>query len=210
MRLEGHLPSPIRSTGDKPMNRPSRFRWIAAALSALCLCGAASAQTPAAKVRIAVVTPLTGPLSVVNGPGQNAARLLAEAINKGELPAPYNTGKGFGGREIELVFLDENGGNAKQVAEFRALVERQGADVVMGFGSAATCLAIAPVAEELKVLTVMSTCATPRIFEDGKYEYVFRTTGTTTMDSVAQVDITVSTFNSSATGAMARQVAAEP
>lgn len=167
------------------MNRPPRFRWIAAALGTLCLLGAAQAQTPAGKVRIAVVTPLTGPLSVVNGPGQNAARLLADAINKGELPAPYNTGKGFGGREIELVFLDENGGNAKQVAEFRALVERQGADVVMGFGSAATCLAVAPVAEELKVLTVMSTCATPRIFEDGKYEYVFRTTGTTTMDSVA-------------------------
>ncbi|KQP23403.1 ABC transporter substrate-binding protein [Pseudorhodoferax sp. Leaf267] len=166
------------------MKLPRRNRWIAAALGALCLFGTAHAQ-PAGKVRIAVVTPLTGPLSVVNGPGQNAARMLAEAINKGELPAPYNTGKGFGGREIELVFLDENGGNAKQVAEFRGLVERQGADVVMGFGSAATCLAVAPVAEELKVLTVMSTCATPRIFEDGKYEYVFRTTGTTTMDSVA-------------------------
>lgn len=157
------------------------------ALLATALAGTAQAQAPAArdKLRIAVVTPLTGPLSVVNGPGQNAARMLAEAINQGNLPAPYNTGKGMGGKQIELVFIDENGGNAKQVAEFRALVERQGADVVMGFGSAATCLAVAPVAEELKVLTVMSTCATPRIFEDGKYEYVFRTAASTTMDSVA-------------------------
>lgn len=167
------------------MKRLFCFRWIAATLGFACLLGAAHAQTASTKVRIAVVTPLTGPLSVVNGPGQNAARMLAEAINKGELPAPYNTGKGLGGKEVELIFIDENGGNAKQVSEFRALVERQGADVVMGFGSAATCVAIAPVAEELKVLTVMSTCATPRIFEDGKYDYVFRTTGSTTMDSVA-------------------------
>ncbi|MEO5736471.1 MAG: ABC transporter substrate-binding protein [Variovorax sp.] len=167
------------------MKFPHGFRWLTVALSATCMFGAGSTMAQSGKVRIAVVTPLTGPLSVVNGPGQNAARMLAEAINKGELPAPYNTGKGLGGKEVELIFLDENGGNAKQVAEFRALVERQGADVVMGFGSAATCVAIAPVAEELKVLTVMSTCATPRIFEDGKYEYVFRTTGSTTMDSVA-------------------------
>lgn len=168
------------------MNFTPRLGWLAAACIAAPLSTVALAQGSAAgKVRIAVVTPLTGPLSVVNGPGQNAARLVADAINNGTLPAPYNTGKGLGGKPVELVFIDENGGNAKQVAEFRGLVERQGADVVMGFGSAATCLAIAPVAEELKVLTVMSTCATPRIFEDGKYEYVFRTTATTTMDSVA-------------------------
>jgi len=174
------------------MNIKPRLGWR----SATCLAAAAAAaalpaahvfaQGPvAAKVRIAVVTPLTGPLSVVNGPGQNAARLVVEAINNGTLPAPYNGSKGLGGKPVELIFIDENGGNAKQVAEFRGLVERQGADVVMGFGSAATCLAIAPVAEELKVLTVMSTCATPRIFEDSKYDYVFRTTASTTMDSVA-------------------------
>lgn len=142
---------------------------------------ATQAQTP---FRIAVVTPLSGPLSVINIPGQNAAKMVAEAINAGTLPTPYS-GKGIGGRQIELTFLDENGGNARQVSEFRALVERRGADAVMGFGSAATCLAIAPVAEELKVLTIMSTCATPRIFEDGKYEYVFRTAAHTTMDSAA-------------------------
>jgi branched-chain amino acid transport system substrate-binding protein len=130
------------------MSKKPLFSWIAAAVGIACLTAGSipvNAQ-PANKVRIAVVTPLTGPLSVVNGPGQNAARMLAEAINAGTLPAPYNSGKGFGGKDIELVFLDENGGNAKQVAEFRGLVERQGAEVVMGFGSAATCLAIAPVA----------------------------------------------------------------
>jgi branched-chain amino acid transport system substrate-binding protein len=123
------------------MNSQSSLRWLAIPFGAACLLSAAGAVAQTGKVRIAVVTPLTGPLSVVNGPGQNAARMLADAINKGELPPPYNTGKGLGGKEVELVFLDENGGNAKQVAEFRALVGRQGADAVMGFGSAATCVA---------------------------------------------------------------------
>ena len=125
------------------MNLRHTSAALIAALTLLPMAGPALAQT---KLRIAVVTPLTGTLAAVNVPGQNAARMLAEAINAGTLPAPYNTGKGIGGQEIELIFLDENGGNAKQVAEFRGLAERRGADVVMGFGSAATCLAIAPVA----------------------------------------------------------------
>ncbi|MBB5696390.1 ABC transporter substrate-binding protein [Muricoccus pecuniae] len=164
------------------MRRLSKITLAAAALAACLQAGGALAQE---KLRIAVVTPLTGPLASVNVPGQNAARILAEAINAGTLPAPYSGRRGMGGAEVELFFLDENGGNAKQVSEFRGLAERRGADVVMGFGSAATCLAVAPVAEELKVLTVMSTCATPRIFEDASYEYVFRTTAHTTMDSAA-------------------------
>ena len=155
-----------------------------AGLAMLAVAGMASAAYAQTPFRIAVVTPLSGPLSVINIPGQNAAKMIAEAINAGTLPAPY-AGKGAGGRPIELTLLDENGGNARQVSEFRAIVERKGADAVMGFGSAATCLAIAPVAEELKVLTIMSTCATPRIFEDAKYEYVFRTAAHTTMDSAA-------------------------
>ena len=160
-------------------------KTLVATTTAGLLMASSIAMAQPGKVRIAVVTPLTGALASVNVPGQNAAKMLAEAINGGTLPAPYNTGKGLGGMEVELIFLDENGGNAKQVAEFRGLAERRGADVVMGFGSAATCLAIAPVAEELKVLTVMSTCATPRVFEDANYEYVYRTTSHTTMDSVA-------------------------
>jgi branched-chain amino acid transport system substrate-binding protein len=144
---------------------------------------AALAQAPS--FRIAVVTPLTGPLSVVNLPGQNAIKLVADAINSGTMPAPFAATKGLGGRQIELSFIDENGGNARQVNEFRALVERNGANAVMGFGSAATCLAIAPVAEELKTLTIMTTCASPRVFEDAQYNYVFRTTAHTTMDSAA-------------------------
>ncbi len=55
----------------------------------------------------------------------------------------------------------------------------------MGYISSGSCLAIAPVAEELKMLTILNICGTPRIFEDGSYKYVFRTKSHSTMDNVA-------------------------
>jgi branched-chain amino acid transport system substrate-binding protein len=47
------------------------------------------------------------------------------------------------------------------------------------------CLAVAPVAEEMKKFLILYDCGTPRIFEDGKYNYVFRTASHATMDNVA-------------------------
>ena len=54
--------------------------------------------------------------------------------------------------------------------------------------------AAAPVAEELKTFTILFDCGTPRIFEDGSYKYVFRTSATATMDRsgpnrMARVDV---------------------
>jgi branched-chain amino acid transport system substrate-binding protein len=47
--------------------------------------------------------------------------------------------------------------------------------------------AVAPIAEELKKMLVLMDCGTPRIFEDGKYNYVFRTAAHATMDNVGLV-----------------------
>jgi branched-chain amino acid transport system substrate-binding protein len=158
-------------------------RIIRAALLA-CACvlaaGAALAQQP---MRIGVVTFLSGPAAGPFGvPARNGFELVAEMANAGQVPAPYNT-KGFGGRPIELVIIDEAGGPQKQVAEFRNLAQR--VDVVIGYISSGDCLAIAPVAEELRKLTVLFDCGTPRIFEDASYKYVFRTGPSGTMDNVA-------------------------
>jgi len=158
-------------------------RIIHAALLA-CACvlaaGAALAQQP---MRIGVVTFLSGPAAGPFGvPARNGFELVAEMTNAGQVPAPHNT-KGFGGRPIELVIIDEAGGPQKQVAEFRNLAQR--VDVVIGYISSGDCLAIAPVAEELRKLTVLFDCGTPRIFEDASYKYVFRTGPSGTMDNVS-------------------------
>ncbi len=60
------------------------------------------------------------------------------------------------------------------VTEFRNLVERDHVDAVVGYVSSGSCLAVTPVAEELKQLTVLYDCGTPRIFEEKPRHYVFR------------------------------------
>lgn len=158
-----------------------------AALAALCLAPTARAQAPAAEpppFKIGVVTFLSGAAAGPFGvPARNGAEVLVEAINAGKVPAPYAT-KGLGGRPIQLVFIDEAGGTTKQVTEYRDLVQRQGVDAVIGYISSGDCLAVAPVAEELKKLTILFDCGTPRIFEDASYRYVFRTSAPSTMDNV--------------------------
>ncbi len=163
---------------------PVSFRFgLRAALTAAAMLLAVPASLAQQPIRVGIVTLLSGPAAGPFGvPARNAAELTAEMLNAGTVPAPYAQ-KGFGGTPIELVIIDEAGGPQKQVAEFRNLVPR--VDIVIGYISSGDCLAIAPVAEELKKLTILFDCGTPRIFEDASYKYVFRTGPTGTMDNVS-------------------------
>lgn len=139
------------------------------------------------KFRIGIVTFLSGGAAGPFGvPAANAAKLTVEALNKSAVPAPYNKLKGINGVEIETVVIDENGGATKQVEEYRNLVQRQKVDAVIGYISSGDCLAIAPVAEELKAPTVFFDCGTSRLFDTVKNpKYVFRTGLDAVVDNVA-------------------------
>jgi branched-chain amino acid transport system substrate-binding protein len=163
--------------------RPSSSFGLRAALAAFAFLLAVPASLAQQPIKVGIVTFLSGPAAGPFGvPARNAAELTAELLNAGTVPAPY-TQKGFGGTPIELIIIDEAGGPQKQVAEYRNLVSR--VDIVIGYISSGDCLAIAPVAEEQKKLTVLFDCGTPRIFEDSSYKYVFRTGPTGTMDNVS-------------------------
>ena len=94
------------------------------------------------------------------------------------------TPSGSAARKIEVKFVDEAGSTAQVVTEYRNLVQRDGVDAVVGYISSGSCLAVTPVAEELKALTVYYDCGTPRIFEETPRKYVFRPPPTATMDNV--------------------------
>lgn len=164
-----------------------RRTLAATAVAGLALGATLSTCVPALaqdKYKIGIVTFLTGPGAPPFGiPARNSAELVVDAINKGELPAPYNT-KGIGGRQIELVIVDENGPTAEKVTDYRNLVQRDNVDYVVGFVSSGNCLAVAPVAEELKKITLFFDCGTPRTFEDANLKYVFRVTPHALMDNV--------------------------
>lgn len=155
---------------------------VVAATLSLCPGFAGAQDKP---LRIGVITFLSGPAAGPFGvPAKNAADLLVEAFNKGGVVPGYEQ-KGFGGRPIEVVYVDEAGGPTKVVTEYRNLVSRQDVDLVIGVISSGDCLAVAPVAEEMKKVTVLFDCATNRVFEEASYHYVFRTTTMATQENVA-------------------------
>lgn len=147
--------------------------------------GALTATAQAAEdYKLGLVTFLSGGAAGPFGvPAKNGADLLIDALNAGTVPAPYDK-IGINGVKINPVYVDEAGGATKQVSEYRNLVERQGVNAVVGYISSGDCLAVPGVAEEMKKVTVLFDCGTPRVFEEADYKYVFRTAATATMDNV--------------------------
>jgi len=149
---------------------------IGAAVAATMTFGSGAALAKD-ELLMAVPTFLTGAGAPAFGiPAKQGAELVIEAINAGTLPAPYNS-KGLAGAKINALVYDESGGGTKQVTELRNKVQKQNADLVVGYISSGTCAAVAKTAEELKVLTFLTVCGTPRVFEELVTEpkYVFRT-----------------------------------
>ena len=103
------------------------------ALVAAALTPAIVPAQAADTVKMSVVAFLSGPAAGPFGvPSRNGAELVIAAINEGKLPPPYDS-KGLAGRQIEVEYIDEAGGNTKQVAEYRNMVEKRGVDVALGY-----------------------------------------------------------------------------
>src|SRR6202051_2068988 len=171
------------------MNYFSRIHRSVALLSAVTATTLALAPPALAQesFKLGIVTFLSGPAADSFGvPARNGGQFVIDQLNKGAGPAPYDK-VGFGGMKIVPVVIDENGGATKQVQELRNLYERDNVDVVLGYIGSGDCLAVAPIAEELKKMLVLMDCGTPRIFEEAKYNYVFRTAAHATMDNVGPI-----------------------
>ena len=147
-------------------------------------CGVVTSALAADTIKIGIVTFLSGPAAGPFGiPAKNSAEIMVDALNNAKVPGSGSK-KGFGGTPIEIVIIDEAGGTTKQVEEYRNLVQRQNVDMVIGYVSSGDCLAVAPVAEELKKFTVLFDCGSPRVFEEASYKYVFRTGAHGAMDNI--------------------------
>jgi branched-chain amino acid transport system substrate-binding protein len=166
-------------------HRSNLFRWALAGFATATAAVFPAHAQQASTVKLGIVSFLTGPAAAPFGiPGRNGAEIVIEALNSGKAPAPYNK-VGFGGHKIEAKYVDEAGSAANTVTEYRNLVQRDQVDAVVGYVSSGSCLAVTPVAEELKTITVLYDCGTPRIFEEKDRSYVFRVSPHATMDNVA-------------------------
>ncbi len=142
----------------------------------------AAATTPAqerpAELKLAMTTFLTGSASVFGIPAKAAAEILVDDIN---------AAGGVGGVKIKLSFIDEGVGVDKLLSEYRRVVQEDGVKVTFAAISSGNCNALAPVAEDLKVLNVLWDCASEKILESRRYKYVVRTLGNGTSEVVATV-----------------------
>lgn len=159
------------------------IRAVAAATAGFVALGAGNAL--AKDLKVGVPTFLTGAAGPAFGiPARNGAKLMIDNINAGKVPG---LSKGFAGAKVDAIYYDESGGNTKQVTELRNKVQKENVDMMIGYISSGSCAAVAPVAEQLKVLTFLAVCGTPRVFEDLVKEpkYVFRTMNHATASNVS-------------------------
>ena len=146
-------------------------------LVAACLqFGPALAQSKPSEIKIAIVQFLSGAGAPHDASSVNTAKLLTEQ---------FNASGGIGGVRLNTMYVDEAGSTADKVAEYRRLVQDEKVAIVIGYTSSANCLAVAPVADELKTLTIFQVCANYRLVDKGVYKYVFRTAAHAASENVA-------------------------
>jgi branched-chain amino acid transport system substrate-binding protein len=129
-----------------------------------------------AQLKVGVFTFVSGPAASYGMPAKNAADLMFESLN---------AGGGLAGVRLEPVFVDEAQGTDAVVSEFRRLVTSRHVPVMIAALSSANCLALAPVAEQLKTPMIAWNCDTHHLFLKKKYRYVFRANTSTVPEFVA-------------------------
>ncbi len=156
----------------------SLIRAGALACGLLAFATGANAQQKPAELKIGMTTFLSGPAAVFGVPGKAAAEIAIDEIN---------AAGGIGGVKIKPIIIDEGIGGDKLLSEYRRVVQEEGVKVMLASISSGSCNALAPVAEDLKVLNVMWDCGTEKILENKRYKYVVRTQANATSEMVATV-----------------------
>ncbi len=138
----------------------------------------APAQQKPAELKIAMTSFLSGPAAVFGLPGKAAAEIAIDDIN---------AAGGVGGVKIRPIFLDEGIGGDKLLSEYRRVVQEEGVKVTIASISSGNCNALAPVAEDLKVVNVLWDCGTEKLLENRRFKYVVRSQANATAEMVASV-----------------------
>jgi branched-chain amino acid transport system substrate-binding protein len=154
------------------------IRASALGLGLLAAAAFAYAQGKPTELKIGMTTFLSGPAAVFGIPGKAAAEIVIDDIN---------AAGGVGGVKLKPVIIDEGIGGDKLLSEYRRVVQEEGVKVTLASISSGNCNALAPVAEDLKVLNVMWDCGTEKVLENRRFKYVVRTQANATSEMVATV-----------------------
>ena len=136
----------------------------------------ALAQDRPSELGLPIFTFTSGPAAAYGMPARNAAEQIIDQIN---------AGGGIGGVKLRAIFVDEAQGGAGVVSEFRKLAGDSSRQVAIAALSSGNCLALAPVAEELKMPMLAWNCDTHQLFLKDKFKYVWRSNSSTIPEFLA-------------------------
>lgn len=156
---------------------------LAAALAGLLLpLGACSAQSSADDG--------TSPIKVgVIGDFSAGSADMGVAMRQGvEMAADeFNADGGVDGREVELVFYDDEGDAQKATTGAQHLVDREKVTAVLGNPNTGTAIATVKVTQARGVPQIVPIAQSPEVME-GDTEFTFRTSATNPMDIAVLVE----------------------
>ena len=135
-------------------------------------------EIPSKPIKLGVITILTGPGAMLFDPGLKALQMEVEKIN---------AQGGILGRKIELVVKDSGGKPDKCIEHYKRLVTEEQVDFITVGATSAEACALAPIAEESKVLTIIQEGTATKLFEevDPHPKYVFRINNYDALDAIS-------------------------
>ena len=128
-------------------------------------------------IKIGVLITKTGGLGPIGEGMENGAKLAALEINK----------QGINGRNVTLIIEDTGTNPAKAAEAAKKLIEMDKVQVIIGGVASSETLAVAPMANNGKVVLISASSTAPSVTDAG--EYVFRVIGSDKLqgDAIAQL-----------------------
>lgn len=145
--------------------------------------GAAGAADKPEALRLGIFTFTSGAPASLGLEGAQGAEVIISEIN---------AAGGVDGVPVEAITVDEALGGETVVAEFRRLAADPGVGAMIAALSSGNCLALAPVADQMKIPTAAWNCDTHQLFLNAKPEYMFRPGPNTVMEFIAYAAYTAS------------------
>lgn len=131
------------------------------------------------EIRIGAILPLTGGASKY---GEDAKAGIELAVEQ------KNAVGGIHKKLIQIIFEDDQSSPQQSVASFKKLIEINKVPVVIGGMTSSSALAIAPIAEQNKIVLLTPSASAPALSKAG--DYIFRNELSDAYGGVAQAELT--------------------
>jgi branched-chain amino acid transport system substrate-binding protein len=132
------------------------FRFLTLLMLGLFVVGCSS------EVKIGAIISESGAVKTYGARVKRGLDLALEEIN---------AAGGFKGGQIQLIYKDDATNDQKGLKVIKELIEVEGVDLIIGAVSSNVTLAIAPVANENKVVLLSPSASTPKLTGIGSYFY---------------------------------------